>query len=437
MNSESQEQPEVRFGLKIKKSTIWAFLCIFLYKVVLDLAFYFVISRIWSVRFSLDLSSPKLVESYLLLLVILVLMPKSGKKLSHVMVWLLILISYIPMLTIFAFRDESRIFMYAVSGFWMLVFLLIRMPGLSLPPLKQSAVIRYGLFAGLTAVVFLLIYRYFGISFNFDLSKVYDIRAEQPLSVIPMGGYLLNWVGKILNPIFFALFIHKRKWLLAGIIVFLQLWLFSVTGHKTFLFALPFVLVLMWLTARKNSLAYLAMGLMAVVFLGMLSYWLIDDTIMSSLFTRRVLLTQGQLSFYYYDFFSQNELVFLSTSKLGLLATYPYDLSPPNLIGAVYFGNPELNANTGVVGNAYMNFGLIGLALYGVFLAIILKLVDSCSRRVDPRVAVAAIAMPVISLTNGSLTTAFLTGGLFLALIMLYLLPQKAEENLVWKESVF
>jgi hypothetical protein len=432
MNAVSQEQSqEKRFSLKIKKSTIWAFISILLYKIVLDLSYYFVISQVWGyAKFTLELNSLKLVESYLLLLIIFILMPKSGKKLSHVMVWLLILLSYIPILTIFAFQDESRAFMYAVSGFWIAVFLLIRMPSISLPPLKQSSVIRYGLFVCLTAVVFFLVYKYFGISFNFDLFKVYEIRAEQPLSTMPMGGYLLNWVGKILNPIFFALFIHKRKWLLVGIIVFLQIWLFSVTGHKTFLLALPFVLGLMWLTARKNSLAYLATSLVAIVFLGILTYWLADNLLISSLFARRALLTQGQLSFFYYDFFSHNELVFLSNSKLGFLATYPYALPPPNIIGGFYFGNVAMNANTGVVGDAYMQFGFIGLALYSVFLAIILKMVDSCSRRVDPRVAVAAIAMPVISLTNGALTTAFLTGGLFLALIILYLLPRKAEGNL-------
>lgn len=412
----------------MKKSTIRAFLSLVLFKVALDLSYYFVISPFWSYSgFVLRLNSLKLVESYLLLFIIFALMPKSVKKLSNIMVWLLILLSYIPMLTVFAFRDEVRIYMYGVTGFWILVFLLLHtpMPTVSLAPLKQARIIRYSIFICLTVIVFLMVYKYLGISFNFDLSKVYDIRSEQPLSAIPMGGYLIRWVARIINPIFFALFIIKRKWLLVGLIIFLQIWLFSVTGHKSQLFTLPFVLALMWIITRRNPLAYMGMGLVAIVLIGMLSYWLADSLMISSLFTRRILLAQAKLSFYYYDFFSQNELVYLSASRLGFFLDYPYHLSPAHLIGEVYFGNPEMNANTGVVGNAFMDFGFTGLALYSILLVIILKLVDTCSRRIDFRVGIAAIAMLAMSLTNGALTSVFLTGGLLLALILLYLLPKE------------
>jgi hypothetical protein len=424
-----EELQEERFGLKIKKSTLYAFLSIILYKVVLDLSYYFVISPVWYyTRFTLDLNSLKLVESYLLLIIIFILMPKSAKKLSNIMVWLLIVLSYIPMLTIFAFADEARLFMYAVTGFWLVVFLLMRMPGISLPPLKQSGVIRYSILIGLGIVVFLLIYKNFGISFNFNLLEVYDIRVEYAAADIPLAGYFFNWMAYIVNPIFFALFIKKRKWLPVAIIVFLQVLLFSVTGLKSFLFALPFVLALMWVVNRRHPLTYLAIGFSVVILVGMLSYWLADNIWVSALFTRRTLLAPGVISFCYYDFFSQNDLVFLSASRLGFFASYPYLLSPPNLIGTVYFGNPALNANAGIVGDAFMNFGFIGLALLAIPLGIILKLVDSCAKRVDLMVAVAAIALPAVSLTNGALLTNLLTHGLLLALLLLYLLPKEDME---------
>lgn len=84
-----------------------------------------------------------------------------------------------------------------------------------------------------------------------------------------------------------------------------------------------------------------------------------------------------------------------------------------------------MDAVTGVVGDAYMNFGFIGLALYSILLTIALKLVDTCSRRVDFRVGVSAIAIPAIVLTNSGLLTALLTHGLLLALLLLYLLPKR------------
>ena len=411
--------------MKIKKSTIWVFLSLFLYRIVLDLSYYFVISRVWDHdRFELDLNSLKLLESYLLFLIVFVLMPKTSKKLSDILAWLLILLSYIPMLTIFAFMDEARIFMYAVTAFWAAVFMMMHMPTVSLAPLKQSGIIRYSLFVCLGVIVFLMVYKYLGLSFNFDLTKVYDIRSQYVETDIPLAGYLFNWLAHIVAPIFFALFIIKKRWFLVALIVLLQVLLFSVTGLKSFLFALAFVLALMWVIRRRNPLAYTAIGLSGTVILSMLSYYLIDDIWISSLFTRRVLLVPAQLSFLYYDFFSKNDLVFLSASRLGSSMSYPYPLPPGNLISEAYYGQPAMNACTGVVGDAYMNFGFTGLALWSVLLTIILKLVDTCSKRVDLRIGIAAIAMPAIALTNSGLLTNLLTHGLLLALILLYLMPK-------------
>jgi hypothetical protein len=171
------------------------------------------------------------------------------------------------------------------------------------------------------------------------------------------------------------------------------------------------------------------LGLFGVVLVGLLLSTLSDNYWVSSLFTRRTLMIPGLLSFTYYDFFSQNELVYLSTSRLGFFIDYPYELSPPNLIGGVYFGAPTMHANTGITGDAFMNFGFLGLVLWGVILVIILKLVDACGRRVDLRLGVAAIAAPALSLNNSALLTNILTHGLWLALLLLYLLPKKKEND--------
>ena len=430
INNQRQSYGE-RLTLTIKKSTLWAFLSVFLFKVVLDLSYYyFVISQVWSyATFELHLNGLKLVESYLLFFVIFVLMPKSSKKLSNILVWLLILLSYIPMLTIFAFMDEARVFMYAVTAFWVVVFLLLHMPSVSLAPLKQSAIVRYSLFICLGVIVFLMLYKYLGLSFSFDLTKVYDVRSGYVGVAIPLAGYLFMWVGYIVNPVFFAVFIRKRKWFPVALIVVLQMLLFSVTGFKMFLFALPFVLALMWIVTRRNPLAYMGIGLVGIVVLGMLSYWLVDDVWISSLFTRRTLLVPGQMYFLYYDFFSEHDFVYLSHSVFRFFLDYPYHVNPPYLIGETYFNKPTMWANTGVVGDAYMNFGLIGLALWSILLAVVLKLVDTCSKRVDSRVGVAAIAMPAVALTNSALLTSLLTHGLLLALLLLYLLPKETSDK--------
>ncbi len=170
----------------------------------------------------------------------------------------------------------------------------------------------------------------------------------------------------------------------------------------------------------------MAIGLAGIVSLGILSYWIAGDVWISSLFTRRTLLDQPQQYFFYYDFFSKNDLTFLSQHHLfNLFVDYPYPLDPPHLIGKIYYGDPQSNANTGVVGDAYMNFGFLGLVVWSILIGLIFKIIDSCSKGVDLRIGVAVIAMPVFSLINSALLTNFLTHGLLLVLLLLYLIPKQ------------
>jgi len=435
MNIEYRDQSQSSgLRLRVKKVTLLAFLSFIFYKVVLDLSYYFVISPVWSYsRFGLNLNTLKLAESYLLLFAIFVLMPKSSKKLSNITIWLLVSISYVPMLTLFALANESRIYMYGVTGFWILVFLFFQTTfSLPIPTLKksQSNIILYLIFICVTAVDIFLISKYLGFSFNFNLNVVYSIRALYIATKIPFAGYLFNWTAYIINPTLFAISWVKRKWFFVIPSVILQILLFSGTGLKSFLFALPFVLVLMWVVTRKNPFAWMGVGFGGEVMLGMLSHWLIGDVWISSLFTRRTLLVPAQLSFFYYDFFSKNGFIFLSAQRIFReFLKYPYSLNPPYLIASIYFNKPTMGANNGIVADAYMNFGFVGFILWAVLLVIILKLIDSFSKNKDARLTVATIAMPVIFLTNSALLTCLLTHGLLSALILLYLLPKKGKER--------
>jgi len=411
--------------------TIWFFWVVLAYKIALDISYYCVISKIYSyARFNLHFNKTKLFEAYLLFFVVFILMPKSPKKLSNIVVCLLTLMSYIPMLTIFTLKDESRIFMYSVTAFWITVFQLLRLTVPPMTPLKHGKIVLYLVSACLGIAVLLLNYTYFGFSFNINLGKVYDIRRQYIAAKAPLVGYLFNWQAYIINPTFFAVFIRNKRRLLVGLVVILQLLLFSSTGNKTYLFAMPFVLILMWIIDRENALVYISAVLAGSILLGMLSYWLIDDIWISSLLARRTLFVPAHLYFLYYDFFSEHGPLFLSSTRgFRLFMDYAYELNPAHLIGQIYFNRPEMGANTGIVGDAYMNFGLMGLFLWSILLASILKLADACSEEKDLRVGIAVVAMPVLSLTNSALTTNLLTHGLFLALIVLYLLPKKAAPN--------
>jgi len=432
----SKRNPSFYEKGEINKSTIWSFFSILSYKITLDLSFYYIVSPVWGyMRFEFQFNIIKFIESFILLFIVFLVMPKSSKKLSNIMIWLFILLSYVPMLTIFALKDESRLLIYSVTVFWIVVILLLQAPSVDLNMLKRSWLIRSSLFTCISLLTFIIISKYIELSINLDLSKVYEIRSEFSRAGIPLAGYLFNWQGYIVNPVFFSFFCIKKKWIFVALIVFLQLLLFSGTGNKTYLFALVFVSFLMWSINRKNPLGYIAFGITGIIFLGMLTYWAVNDVWISSLFTRRTLLDQAQQYFFYHDFFSKNSYTFLSQHRLfQIFLDYPYHLDPPNLIGEVYYGNPENSANTGIIGDAYMNFGFAGLAIWSVLISIILKIIDSFSKWKYKKISIAAIAMPSLTLINSALLTNFLTHGLLLALLLLYFLP-KAKQIVCFQKS--
>nr|WP_320191932.1 hypothetical protein [uncultured Desulfobacter sp.] len=348
-------------------------------------------------------------------------MPQEKCRLSTIMIWVFILTAYIPMLTLFAMKDESRLFLYWVSVYWLIIFVIVRLPNISFVRLYESKFILYLCSLVILFLTCFFMIRYVGFSFNLNLARVYEVREQFSAESIPIVGYLFKWACYVIIPFLFSLFWIQKRWIALGCIVALQIFMFSGTGNKTFLFSLVWVVALMWALKKDLPLIYLTMGFSFIVIAGVLSYICIGDVWVSSLFTRRTLLAQPMQYFFYHDFFSQHPFVHLSGhSFFKAFSNYPYDMSPAKMIGSIYYGNPENNANTGLVGDAFMNFGFLGLIMWSMVTGMMMKLIDSLSEGMDIRVAASVIAMPIITLTNSALLTNLLTHGLAVALLVLY-----------------
>ena len=409
---------------RINKYTLFAATALIIYRLLLDLSYLFVISKSWGyLGLTLDPSVLKCFESYVLTFVCFLCMPQKNNKLSTIMIWVLVLFAYIPMLTLFALKNESRIFTYGVSGYWIIIMMFARMPNLSFIRLYESKFFIYSFSTIILISVCSLFFKSFGFAWNFNLAQVYEVRAQFATKGIPLVGYFVKWVCYVINPLLFSLFWIQKRWVALGAVIFIQLYIFSCAGHKTFIFAFFFVGVFFLIAGKKYSLVCLTAGLAIIVLLGIISNLVIGDLWIPTLFTRRLLFTQPKLYYAYYDFFSQNPKIYLSVHAFfNSLIDYPYDIFPPaKMMGDVLYGKIETSANTGLVGDAYMNFGYIGLFMWAVITGVIIKLIDSLSSGIDIRLASACIAMPMLSLINSALLTNILTHGLGVALLFLYL----------------
>jgi hypothetical protein len=420
----------------------WAILPLILYKVSLDLSYYLIvpIGGYYAVS-TVELNALKLIESYILFFLLIAVAPKDTNTLGRLLFWLLIVFSYVPMLTIYALTNESRLFMYATTCFWCTVAYFYRRGRplfLKAPRQALGRKVNLRMFVGLIALALLTVIATRGFQFLYDIrqqlpgqmSDVYDIRTDFVDLGLPLHGYWFHWLACVFNPIFFAICVLRKKWVYVGLIVYLQLLVSLMVGARTYFLTLPFVLGLMWIVSRKHPLSILSAGLTAIIILSALYSYLLYNSFPYNILVGRLLSVPAELSFYYYDFFSSHHHLHLSyifndLLKIHSLVRDPYGASPDLLIGETYFGQQDLAAVSGIVADGYMNFGILGVAVWAMLLATILGVLDGVSKGVDQRVGAAALAIPALSFSGTFLVRTLFTAGFILTLVVLYFLPRK------------
>lgn len=410
------------------------FLAVLIYRVILDISYVLIMSKVFAYNYYiLNPDIFKIFESYTFLIVIFFIFRinlkfKEAILPGYLLTYLLFLISYVPFLSLYALSNGSRAFFYGVTCFWILLILMdCTFPKIHIRTLKDSKPIYFVLTLMLNLVSIILIFKYLGFSLNFNLSIVYDIRSKYIEAKIPFAGYLFNWLSYAVNPLFISYSYFNKKWINIIFIVFIQLLLFSQTGMKSFLFAPVFVIGISWLINKGRQIILLIPSLLSlVILLGNFSYLIIGDIWISALFTNRTLFFPASLSFIYYDFFSRNGFIYLSSHKLfSVLFPYPYTLDPARLIGSTYFYSSSgsvMAANNGIIADAYMNFGFLGFFLFSFAFVLILKIINGISEN-NIEITAGLFGLSVLYLSNSSLLTCLFTHGLAIAIFLTYLLP--------------
>jgi len=83
--------------------------------------------------------------------------------------------------------------------------------------------------------------------------------------------------------------------------------------------------------------------------------------------------------------------------------------------------------NTGYLGNAYMQFGFAGMLSFSFILGLVLVFVDSCAKNIDVGLALSAVIIPLQKLSNTALFSSFLSNGLLIGMMMLWLYEERSS----------
>lgn len=413
-------------------------------KIFLDASYVFVLYHNYAYAgFTLSPSFLTVSVGILLFLPVAFLMPKRLEKPSDFLLFVLVLLMYLPTTTMYGFGGISLLWTFTNMLFWIAVLAGCRiLPDIKLPSGKPEfsffaiCVIFWAFFA----YVIITAVKYTGFTIydlTFNLSNVYERRAAYKSANIPYAGYFYNWAGNVIFPASCVYFITRRKWFMTFFAILGELILFSVTGFKTMLMACALVFVFALLTKIKRRFEFLLIVIFAAFIGSVLIYILFGNIVPYSLIVRRALFLPVQISQHFYEFFGRNGYVRLAHSILSGIYSYPFAEEPPQLIGTMYYIAGETSANAGIIADGFANFGFIGVALWAAIFILILRLADSAGKGKNLVNVLACFGLFSATFSNSALITSLSTHGFWAALVFAMILPKENKTALNKAEIIY
>jgi hypothetical protein len=372
----------------------------------------------------------KYIESWMLYIGFVIFAPKRLDRPSSLFLVILLFNVIAPLSSFYGLADKNRYHLYMVVLGYVLVSTLrlgrpFRLPRLSEGPIISKAVVLLGVM-GVSA--------WFVLSgglafFNLDLTKVYDYRSNAGVEIgVRLMGYVSTWAYFVFGPALLTMALWKKAYFLALVVLTFHVFWFGVSSHRIVLFC-PLLVIFTWVWFRRTrSLSFVPVVLSVVVVGCVLSFLLLDYILLPSIFVRRAFYTIANNTFDYYEFFTNNEFVWWSSSSVtfGLL-DYPYDIVPAELIGE--WRGTYGHVNNTFLSTGYMHAGIAGVVLYGVLVGLLFRVIDSLAFKGIPIwCGLGIMLIPVYSLIISSdLPTALLTKGIGVGMVVLFLMRGKQE----------
>lgn len=409
-------------------------LCI-VFRVVLDLSYVLFVSQVFEYQgYTLNYKPEAYALSWGVYVLSFYFISKTLIRVSDYFFILAVLAFMAPLSSYYGLSDKPffPILMCTIS-LWVVYFFsrtrLLKTP--YIPLLKDGRYMALVL-AGSGVLYLILWYFLSGAAFNlnFSLAKVYDYRVENAkLSDVGFLAYLNSWTYQVFTIFLLSYFLHKRKLVPAVFIVFIQVFFFSVSAHKSILFY-PFMIIGIWFYFKRfNGLSIVPILFSGVVGGALLCYLVWDEVFFGSLFIRRVFYVPSWLTYGYFDFFYDNPHLYWSNSILSSYFSYPYSERITILIGQ-HLGS-EGSGNNGFISSGYAHAGILGIIIYSVIFGVVLRFIDSTSlNRVPVWLSLCLTVVPLRSaLLSSDLLTTLLTHGLLAAVILLMLIRERPEPS--------
>ena len=275
-------------------------------------------------------------------------------------------------------------------------------------------------------------------------------RGKFSSSASALGGkffvYSIFWLSGFFLPLIFAYGIFmKRK--LNFLLFFLgYIFLFVFAGYKSCMVALVSLPAVWFFLSRKsNGPAQFILG--CGIFLLISNIFNIEETrytllgawasMLSNWVNLRIFCIAPLTIVQFLDFFDSNPLTFMSHVKgFNLLIEYPYTQDIGRYVGRFHYGG-GINVNSGLwATDGIAAFGIFGIIISSIICSFVFWVLDSASVGLNPKFVSLSLGFIAMTFPNTSLFTNIITGGLFLVLLNVYLLPDKIKIK-TWPKKFF
>jgi len=264
-----------------------------------------------------------------------------------------------------------------------------------------------------------------------SFQDVYDLRdAANDVSEGSAVNYAFMLLTGGVNPFLmgYGLF-YRKRWLVAAGVAG-QLLVYSVGGTKGSILSIFFIPA-MYALLKFRRLSFgvkITAGFLALMVGSCLAYAnageQAGDLLSLALFVvfSRTLAMGGLLTAQYYDFFQRNPFTYWSHIKgVNWFIHYPYQYPIGQELGIAYAGTIALDATTHFFATDGIEAaGLPGVVLIAFFCAFVFWVLDSAAQKHDPRLAALVTTYAAYNLSNISIFTSLLSGGLALLILVLY-----------------
>lgn len=295
--------------------------------------------------------------------------------------------------------------------------------------------------AGALAVVALAMAT-IGVDFQpLAIGDVYDLREFRRFQFADEGrwywGYILPPMNQVLAPVVVCMTLSSRRYFLLPLGILIAYAGYQISSQKDALGS-AFICIAAfyaWRTSSKGAYAFSPVRIlvtMLALLIGTVAfeYWVDDPShLLSQLTIGRLFVIPGMITAYWVEFFSSNPYGnFAGSGLLGLLfgREQAYAIPLSYVIGLQYFDNEAVNANVNLWADSFGQFGIAGVIMASGVAVAILRILDRLSLDRHKAFILPACLPLAFSLTNGSVTSVFLTNGLWLLIIIAYFLPRQS-----------